>query len=175
MNSATCNRRVTEQENATNRSRISDGQLAGTPSVMFDAVAIILSDEGCAALMQDGAAIDFAMDAFGHLKAIGLSPEAQPLLDKARVVDDSGVVKLTGKGDAFLEPARTRQWAREPKVRTLAWCKNDPGCVVSISNSHCSTNGRHFDRAACRSVTGFRVGIFCPRANFERGALSRAR
>ncbi|MFN3671624.1 MAG: catalase [Bosea sp. (in: a-proteobacteria)] len=97
-----------------------DGQLAGTPSVMFDAVALMLSAEGCAALLKEGAAIDFAKDAFGHLKAIGFSPEAKPLLDKAGVVADAGIVQLTAKAEAFLAPARTRQWQREPKVRTLA-------------------------------------------------------
>jgi catalase len=96
-----------------------DGQLAGTPSVIFDAVAIILSEEGCAMLMKDGAAIDFAKHAFGHLKAIGHSAEAKPLLDKAGVEPDDGVVELGAK-DAFLAPARTRQWAREPNVRILA-------------------------------------------------------
>lgn len=97
-----------------------DGQLAGTPSVTFDAVAIVLSDAGCSALLKEGAAIDFAQDAFGHLKAIGYSEEAKPLLDKAGVQEDDGVVAL-GKGtEAFLAPARTRQWAREPEVRILA-------------------------------------------------------
>jgi catalase len=31
-----------------------DGQLAGTPSQIFDAVAIVLSDEGCQALLREG-------------------------------------------------------------------------------------------------------------------------
>ncbi|MFN4041463.1 MAG: catalase [Brevundimonas sp.] len=97
-----------------------DGQLAGSPSVLFDAVAIVLSDEGCAMLMKEGAAVDFAKDAFGHLKAIGHTPAAQPLLDKAGVEPDDGVVDLSGKADGFIEPARTRQWDREPKVRMLA-------------------------------------------------------
>jgi len=97
-----------------------DGQLAGTPSVLFDAVAIILSEAGCAALMKEGAAIDFAKDAFGHLKAIGYSAEARPLLDRAGVEPDEGIVALDKKVDAFLKPARTRQWAREGKVRMLA-------------------------------------------------------
>jgi catalase len=93
-----------------------DGQLAGTPSVMFDAVALILSDEGCAALMKDAAATQFVMDAFGHLKAIGFTPEAQPLLDKARVQADEGVVGL----DDFAKAATQRYWDREPKIRSLA-------------------------------------------------------
>jgi catalase len=97
-----------------------DGQLAGSPSVLFDAVAIVLSDEGCAMLMKEGAAVDFAKDAFGHLKAIGHTPQAQPLLDKAGVQPDDGVVDVARDLQGFLEPARTRQWAREPKVRMLA-------------------------------------------------------
>ncbi|VXB13136.1 catalase [Brevundimonas sp. G8] len=97
-----------------------DGQLAGSPSVLFDAVAIVLSDEGCAQLLKEGAAVDFAKDAFGHLKAVGHTPEAQPLLDKAGVEPDAGVIELSKDAEAFLAPARTRQWDREPKVRMLA-------------------------------------------------------
>ena len=97
-----------------------DGQLAGSPSVLFDAVAIILSDEACAKLLTESAAVDFVKDAFGHLKAIGHTPQAQPLLEKAGVNPDEGVVDLTTSAQAFLDPARTRQWDREPKVRTLA-------------------------------------------------------
>jgi catalase len=97
-----------------------DGQLAGSPSVLFDAVAIILSDDGCAQLLKEGAAVDFAKDAFGHLKAVGFTPQAQPLLDKAGVEPDDGVVDIAKSAKAFIEPARTRQWDREPKVRMLA-------------------------------------------------------
>jgi catalase len=97
-----------------------DGQLAGSPSVLFDAVAIVLSADGCAQLMKEGAAVDFAKDAFGHLKAVGFTAEAQPLLDKAGVEPDEGVIDLSSGADAFLTPARTRQWDREPKVRMLA-------------------------------------------------------
>jgi catalase len=98
-----------------------NGQLAGSPSVLFDAVALVLSDAGCAALMKEGAAIDFVKDAFGHLKAIGYSAAAKPLLDKAGVELDDGIVALGNKtADAFVAPARTRQWRREPHVRMLA-------------------------------------------------------
>ena len=61
--------------------------------------------------------MQFVMDAFGHLKAIGHSPEAQPLLDKAGVVPDDGVVPAA-KG--FTDAAAKRYWAREPGVRMLA-------------------------------------------------------
>jgi catalase len=94
-----------------------DAQLAGYPSVLADAVAIILSEEGTAMLLNEGAAVQFVMDAFGHLKAIAHTPEAQPLLDKAGVVPDAGVVGLD-KG--FIEAAALRFWDREPGVRMLA-------------------------------------------------------
>jgi catalase len=97
-----------------------DGQLAGTPSVVFDAVSLVLSKEGCARLLKDGAALDFVHSAFGHLKAIRFTAEAQPLLDKAGVEADAGVVDLGQGVDAFVKPARTRQWDRESKVRALA-------------------------------------------------------
>ncbi len=97
-----------------------DGQLAGSPSVIFDAVALVLSDEGCQQLLGESAAVDFVSNAFIHLKAIGFTPQAQPLLDKANVQPDAGIVALGGGADGFIAPARTRQWAREPMVRTLA-------------------------------------------------------
>jgi catalase len=94
-----------------------DAQLAGYPSVLADAVAIILSEEGCAALVKEAAAVQFVMDAFGHLKAIGHNQEARPLLEKAGVVVDDGVTDL---GDGFVSVAARRFWEREPTVRTLA-------------------------------------------------------
>jgi catalase len=97
-----------------------DGQLAGSPSVIFDAVALVLSDEGCAQLLGESAATDFVANAFVHLKAIGFTAPAQPLLDKAGVMPDAGIVNLASGVNPFLPPARTRQWDREPKVRMLA-------------------------------------------------------
>ncbi len=97
-----------------------DGHLAGSPSVLFDAVCLILSEAGCESLLSEAAAIDFVRDAFGHLKAIGFSPEATALLDKAGVVMDEAVADLSEDAGAFIAAARTRQWAREPSVRTLA-------------------------------------------------------
>jgi catalase len=94
-----------------------DGQLAGTPSVTVDAIAVLLSDAGTKALLKEAAAVQFVMDAFGHLKAIGATKEAQPLLDKAGVEPDAGVV---GIGPGFVAAAKKRYFDREPKVRTLA-------------------------------------------------------
>ncbi|MDL2357979.1 MAG: catalase [Pseudomonadota bacterium] len=95
-----------------------DGQLAGTPSVMFDAVALVLSAQAGADLAKEAAAVDFVRDAFGHLKAIAADGGAQALLDKAGVAKDDGVVDAGDTGK-FVKAAKTRQWAREPSVRTL--------------------------------------------------------
>jgi catalase len=96
-----------------------DGQLAGTPSVLFDAVAIVLSDEGAKALSLESAAVDFVRDAFGHLKAIAADRGAQALLKTAGIGRDAGVLDANEE-DAFIAAAKTRQWNREKSVRTLA-------------------------------------------------------
>jgi catalase len=93
-----------------------DGQLAGSPSVLFDAVALVLAPEAAAKLTKDGAAVQFVMDAFGHVKTIGHDTGAKVLLDKAGVEPDAGVVGL----DDFAKIAPKRHWDREPKVRMLA-------------------------------------------------------
>ncbi len=96
-----------------------DGQLAGMPSVLFDAVAVILSEEGAKTLSMESAAIDFMRDAFGHLKAIAVDKGGKELLKAANVGHDAGIVDA-GDKDAFIAAAKTRQWDREKLVRTLA-------------------------------------------------------
>ena len=96
-----------------------DGQLAGSPSVLFDAVAAVLSAEATAKLVNEAAAVQWLMDAFGHLKAIGHTKAAEPLLKKAGIQPQDGVVELT-KMDGFIQAAGTRFFAREPMIRTLA-------------------------------------------------------
>jgi catalase len=96
-----------------------DGQLQGTPSVIFDAVAIVLSKEGAQMLLKESAAIDFASDAYAHLKAIAANGDAKALLDKAGVMPDAGVVDADDT-QGFINAASTRQWDREASVRILA-------------------------------------------------------
>jgi catalase len=96
-----------------------DGQLAGTPSVMFDAVAVILSADGAQLLSREAAAIDFVQNAFVHLKAIAADSGAQALLQKANVEAGPGVVDA-GDAAGFIAAAKTRQWEREASVRILA-------------------------------------------------------
>jgi catalase len=98
---------------------MADAQLAGTPSVLFDAVAIILSTEGTNSLSMESAAVDFARDAFNHLKAIVVDQGGQSLLEKANVWADAGTFGSSNI-DRFIVAAQTRQWEREKSVRTLA-------------------------------------------------------
>jgi catalase len=101
------------------RKTAADGQLAGTPSVVFDAVAVVLSEAAGKLLAKEAAAVDFVRDAFGHLKAIAADAGAMAVLKAGNVGKDKGVVDAADtKG--FIAAAKTRQWDREPKVRTLA-------------------------------------------------------
>ncbi|KLD75978.1 catalase [Xanthomonas hyacinthi] len=96
-----------------------DGQLAGTPSFVFDAVAVVLSAAAGKQLSREAAAVDFVGNAFAHLKAIAADAGAQPLLKAGNVVKDAGVLDA-GNGKGFIAAAKTRQWDREPKLRMLA-------------------------------------------------------
>jgi catalase len=99
------------------KKQAADAQLAGCPSVLLDAIALILTEASSKKLCHESAAVQFVMDAFGHLKAIGHTPDAKPLLDKAGVQADEGVVNLEGK--AFVRAASKRFFDRESKVRIV--------------------------------------------------------
>ncbi len=93
-----------------------DGQLAGSPSVLFDAVASILMPDQAEKLAKDGAAVQWFMDAYGHCKTIAHCQGSQILLDKAHVEPDEGVVPV----EDMLKAGVARHWKREPSVRDLA-------------------------------------------------------
>ncbi len=95
-----------------------DFQLAGGPSVLFDAVYVALSAEGAAMLSKEAAAVGWAHDAFSHLKVIGATTEAQPLLTAAGVVTDEGILVASKPTDYLNKVAHGRIYARESKVRT---------------------------------------------------------
>ncbi len=60
-------------------------------------------------LAKEAAAVAFVHDAFAHLKVIGHTAAAKPLMDKAGVVADAGVVAVDGHGGAaFLDDGRPR-------------------------------------------------------------------
>ena len=112
--------------------RTSDGALipahqhvAGGPSVLYDAVAILASAEGATALAADPAAKDFVTDAHAHGKFIAYDPAAVPLLEAAGVARelDDGYVALERRGAVtdFIERSRSvRYWQRSMRTANEA-------------------------------------------------------
>ena len=101
-----------------------DEKIDGGPSVVFDAVAVLLSDTGAQLLRDESTARDFVSDAFAHCKFIAHTAAAVPLLEKAGVAAarDSGVVELREPDEAaiFLQTCRQlRYWEREAKVKQV--------------------------------------------------------
>ncbi len=93
-------------------------KIDGGPSVLFDAIAIIVSAEGAALLSIDAAAKGFVSDAFTHCKYIGFTAEAEPLLVKAGIATDLDkaciTLGTTGDTDSFIAACRAlRHWPRE--------------------------------------------------------------
>jgi catalase len=97
-----------------------DQKTDGGPSVLFDAVALLASQEGAAALADDAPARDFVTDAYAHAKYIGYLDSASGLLDRVglRSAMDDGFVRLDGD-DAPATFVRTcqqlRYWPRETR------------------------------------------------------------
>ena len=96
-------------------------KIDGGPAVLYDAVAVILSDEGAAMLAKDAPSKDFVADAFAHCKFLGLSPQAEPLLVKDGIAEDldDGCLGLESADDAkaFVAAlAPLRFWDRESRV-----------------------------------------------------------
>ncbi len=102
-----------------------DFRVDGGPSSLFDAVAIVASNDGAIRLAGMGAAQDFVRDAYAHLKAIGSTENTVELFAKAgmREADmDDAFFALTKRADAgdFVDAAANGKfWDREPKVRPL--------------------------------------------------------
>ncbi len=96
-----------------------DGQLAGSPSAQFDAVASIIPLESGKRLSKDAVAQNWFRDAFGHLKAIAACKGTQAILTAGGVNPDAGVIDPS-EIEAFIKAAQTRFWNREPGIRTLA-------------------------------------------------------
>ncbi|MGE0644422.1 MAG: catalase [Nitrospira sp.] len=93
-------------------------KIDGGPSVLYDAVALLPSEEGATMLAKEAAARDFVADAYAHMKFIGYVEAATPLLKKAGVHEsrDEGFILLESSrgGSEFIEACRKiRYWARE--------------------------------------------------------------
>lgn len=98
-----------------------DFALSAAPSFFFDALVILASAEGAKQLMSEAAAIAWVSDGFSHLKVLGHTAEAAPLLKAARVKTDNGVVPIDEKEGVqnFIKTAKKgRIWKREPQLRS---------------------------------------------------------
>ena len=133
-----------------------DQMLDGGPSVLYDAVALLLAEEAMPDLLQESAARDFVADAFAHCKFIGYVEAAKPLFEKAGIADslDEGVVALSGAKDVASLHRRPRRAARlGPRTRSED--------VSEIS--------RLGARAQRRRRARMRSGSQCRQWDFEQG------
>ena len=100
-------------------------RVPGGPSVLFDAVVLLPSEDGAKQLAQDADARDFVTDAYAHAKFIGYAATALPLLKRAGVTDDAmddGLIALKAGSDAegFVKACRAlRFWPREAGVHAV--------------------------------------------------------
>ena len=102
--------------------KLSDGTLQpahhkidGGPSVLFDAVALLPSDDGIAGLLKLPPARDFASDAYAHYKFIGFTKPATQLFAKVGLPDslDNGFIDLDDGVENFIAACRDlRFWDR---------------------------------------------------------------
>lgn len=95
-------------------------KVEGGPSVFYDAVVLLLSEDGGKMLAKEPTARDFVSDAFVHCKFIGYTQETLPLLAAAGVdkMLDDGCLLLEGQqvGKKFITMCRElRYWPREMK------------------------------------------------------------
>lgn len=99
-----------------------DQMIDGGPSVLYDAVALLPSEQGVGELVKEATARDFVADAFAHCKFIGYNEPAVKLLDKAGVSGqlDEGIIQLNGPDDIakfIMQLGKLRIWSREPNVK----------------------------------------------------------
>ncbi len=99
-------------------------KIDGGPSVLYDAVVLLLADKAVQTLAKESTARDFVADAFAHMKFIAYTPASKPLLEKAGIADnlDDGCLSLD-KPEAmsqFVKMCRNvRFWDRESKVNVV--------------------------------------------------------
>jgi catalase len=102
-------------EDSTGTKHAAEMALRGSPSILFDAVAVLAGPAGDEALSSSPDAVGFLMDACRHLKAIGLSGVPE-LAGKAHAVGPVGITEIGAAKDiaAFIGLAREgKVWARE--------------------------------------------------------------
>ncbi|CCJ88247.1 Catalase [Cronobacter turicensis 564] len=100
------------------------GTFAGAPSVTVDAV--LVPGGAASALADNGDAVYYLLEAYKHLKAIGLMGDARGLKSRLAVPDtgEEGIVEADDASGSFMDDfihqlACHRVWARTPKVASI--------------------------------------------------------
>jgi catalase len=98
-----------------------DEKIGGGPSVVFDAVVLLLSEAGANAMTRNACVRDFIADAFAHCKFIGYTKAAKSLLIAASGDDnlDAGCIEFSKADSAkkFITNCREiRFWTRENTI-----------------------------------------------------------
>ncbi|CAK7192716.1 Catalase HPII [Commensalibacter sp. Nvir] len=101
-----------------------DGTIEGNPSVVVDAVIVPTGEESIKMLMNDGNAKHYLLQAFKHLKAIGLQGCALKLYQALPLPKpDEGVITAEDAKklvDAFSNAMKGhRVWSREPMAKEI--------------------------------------------------------
>lgn len=95
---------------------MADQKIDGAPSVLYDAVAVLATEETAEHLSNLHPVRCFALDAMAHAKFIGFTPAAEVLFQtKGATEPDAGMFTLSDSGDpdAFLKACRAlRYWDR---------------------------------------------------------------
>ena len=99
-----------------------DHTINGGPSVLYDAVALLVTEEATNELATDPAARDFVSDAFAHRKFVAYSESSLGLLTAVlgETELDDGFTEMKGPKDSvrFVEDCRKlRFWDREAKLK----------------------------------------------------------
>ncbi|PUV32977.1 catalase HPII [Cronobacter sakazakii] len=100
------------------------GTFVGSPSVTVDAV--LVPGGAASALADNGDAVYYLLEAYKHLKAIGLMGDARGLKRHLAVPDtgEEGIVEADDAAGSFMDDfihqlACHRVWARTPKVASI--------------------------------------------------------
>jgi catalase len=139
-----------------------DRKVNAGPSVLFDSVAVLVSEAGAGQLAGEATAKDFISDAYAHLKFIAYSGTAKALLDQARVSMDDGFILLKQPEDTkkFVNECRhLRLWSREPKIKLAKGSESatsQPGKTEAHAAAPNQVSGNHKPIHARRSFRGRR-------------------
>ncbi|MGE8328138.1 catalase HPII [Pseudomonas urmiensis] len=99
-----------------------DASMEGMPSVLVDGVSVPAGKASLQALGESGLAKHYLLEAYKHLKAIGVAKDAKALLDKLGLKEDKGL--LVGDDqkavDAFVKAVEGhRVWEREAAAESV--------------------------------------------------------